>query len=210
MAANRNDRPALDDVLAHLAAAPRPPDAQTLRVWTARYPNFAAEIIDFATDLHEMEAARAQHDVAIVDAEDVDVVVNRTMSRVQTLLDAIERPEAVTDLTAEISAVGLDLDSFQRAVGIDRSILDCLLARLVKPATLPAKLVSALGEILNRSSDRIRDYLRLPPHSVAAYKSRKRPQTTQVDFAMIVQQSRLSEPEITRWLSEPPDPLLRE
>jgi hypothetical protein len=207
MTTNQNRRPALDGVLADIAAAPSPPDAQILRAWTAKYPEFATEIVDFATDWVEMEAARPEHSVT---SEDVDLVVNRTMSRVQAMLDAAERPDMLTDLAADIRAAGHDLDSFQRAVGIDRSILDCLIARLVKPVTVPAQLVRALADALNRSIDRVRDYQRLPPQQVAAYKSRKRPEIKQADFAVLVQHSQLSEVEKTRWLAEAPDPILRE
>jgi hypothetical protein len=192
MTANQNRGPALDDVLADIAAAPSPPDAQVLRVWTAKYPEFAAEIVDFATDWVEMEAARSEH---VVTAEDIDVVVNRTMSRVQAILDAAERPEVVTDLTADIRAAGYDLDAFQRVVGIDRSILDCLISRLIKPATVPVRLVQVLAEALNRTVECVRDYLCRPPQQVTAYKARN---------------SGLSDAEKARWLAEVPDPALRE
>ncbi len=207
MTANQNRRPALDDVLADIAAAPSPPDAQILRALTAKHPEFAAEIVEFATDWVEMETARSEH---VVMAEDVDVVVNRTMSRVQAMLDAAERPEIVTDLTADIRAAGYDIDSFQRAVGIDRSILDCLISRLIKPATVPGRLVHVLAEALNQTIERVRDYLRLPPQQVTAYKARKRPEVKQADFAFLVQHSGLSSSEKARWLAEGPDPALQE
>jgi hypothetical protein len=79
MTASRNRKLALDDVLAEIASAPTPPDAQLLRAWTAKYPEFATEIVEFATDWVEMEATAE----APVTDEDVDLVVNRTMSRVR-------------------------------------------------------------------------------------------------------------------------------
>jgi hypothetical protein len=207
MTASRNRKLALDDVLAEIAAAPSPPDAQLLRAWMAKYPEFAAEIVEFATDWVEMEAAPSGPPV---NDEDVDLVVNRTMSRVQAILDAEERPAALTDLPSDIRAAGYDLDAFQGAIGIDRSILDCLIARLVRPATLPARLVRTLADSLGRSLGAIRDYVRLPPQAATAYRARTRPQTAQADFAMLVQHSKLSDAEKERWLAEPPDPSLRE
>jgi hypothetical protein len=207
MTADRNRKPTLDDVLTEIAAAPNPPDARDLRAWTAKYPEFAAAIVDFATDWVEMESVHHKHAVT---TEDVDLVVNRTMSQIQMMLDAAERQAALTDLAADIRAAGHDLDSFQRAVGIDRSMLDCLIVRLVTPVTVPSQLVRALAGELNRSIERVRDYLRLPPQPVAAYKARKRPEVRQADFAVIVRHSQLSDAEKSRWLAEPPDPALRD
>jgi hypothetical protein len=198
---------ALDDVLAQIAEDPTPPDAATLRAWTAQYPQFAAEIIEFATDWVELDAVRS-HEAA--STEDVDLVVNRTMSRVQALLDAADRPQVIQDLTTEITAAGHDLTSFERAIGVDRSILTCLIGRLVRPATVPARLVAAMAEALDRSLEAIRDFLRGSPQAAGAYKARQRPQATQADFAMLVQHAELSGAAKSAWLAEPPDPVLRE
>jgi hypothetical protein len=207
MTAKDSRKPALDDVLNEIAAAPNPPDAQTLRAWTAKFPDFAKEIIEFATDWVDMEIGPCNDVVA---DEEVDVVVNRTMSRVQVLLDCPQRPGKLTDLPADIDVAGHDFDSFQRAVGIDRSILDCLIARLVEPATVPTELVREISNALKRSIECVRDYLRLTPQPATAYKSRKRPTQKQAAFAEIVQHSSLSASQKARWLAEAPDPLLRE
>jgi len=206
MTAKTNRKPDLEDVLDELAGLPGPPDATTLRAWTEAYPEFAREIVAFATDWVAMEAA---HGERIVTAEDVDLVVNRTMSRVQAVLDA-ERQESVTDLSADIRATGHDFDSFEQSVGIDRSILDSLIARVVKPSTIPALLVCSVAAALNRPLDHLRDYFRLPAQLAGAHKSRTRPAATQVDFAMLVRHSKLPDPEKDRWLKEPPDPALQD
>jgi len=196
----------LDDVFDDLASPSAPPDPATLRAWTKEYPQFAREIVAFATDWVAMDASRVGGSAT---AEDVDLVVNRTMSRVQTMLDAAERPEPLTDLAADIRASGHDFDSFQRFLGIDRSILDSLIARLAKPATIPALLVRSAAEALNRPLDRLREYFRLPAQLAGAHKSRTRPAPAQIDFAVLVRHSKLTDPEKDRWLNEPPDPGLR-
>lgn len=207
MTANSNRKPQLEEVLDEFSGLSSSPDAATLRTWTKEYPEYARELVAFATDWVAMDAARVER---VVTAEDVDVVVNRTMSRVQAALDAAERPETLTDLAADIVAAGHDFDSFQRTVGIDRSMLDCLIMRLTKPATLPALLVRLVAGALNRPLDALRGYFRLPAQLAAAHRSRTRPAPTQVDFAMLVQHSQLSEPEKDRWLKEPPDPGLQD
>src|SRR6266481_2857954 len=92
MIASSDRRALLDDVLAHLAALPVPPDAQQLRSWMSQYPEYKASIITFVTDWIEMEAAKVPHEVT---TDDVNRVVNRTMSRVQQLLDEGKRPAAI-------------------------------------------------------------------------------------------------------------------
>ena len=91
----------LEEVLNEIATAASPPDAQALRIWTARYPQFAHEIVHFATDWIEFESADGDNPLTCED-EEVDRVVNRTMSRVQQLLDAADRPSTMTDLAAAI------------------------------------------------------------------------------------------------------------
>lgn len=207
MTAMPSRKPDLDDVLDEFAALASQPDAATLRAWKDAYPQFARELSDFATDWIAMDVAAPRR---IIQAEDVNRVVNRTMSRVQTMLDDTARAEPLTDLSAAIRAAGHDFESFERAIGIDRSMLDSLIMRLAKPATLPALLIRLAAEALNRPLDALRDFFRLGPQLAGAHKSRNRPAPTQVDFAMLVRHSQLSKPEQDRWLSEPPDPGLQD
>ncbi len=208
MTYNQDRNPSLDDVLTEIAASTAPPDAQQFRSWVNRYPQFRAEIVDFATDWIEMDAVEAGHEIT---RDDVDFVVNRTMSRVQQFLDEAERPTSVKDLTADIKAAGHDLDSFQRMVGIDHSILTCFEERLIRPATIPLQMVIAVAQALSRNEELVRDYLRLPPQQAAvAYKARNQPDKNQSDFADIVKHADLPEDEKERWLAEPLDPALSE
>ena len=208
MTASQDQTPSLDDVLEEIAASTAPPDAQQFRSWVNRYPQFKAEIVDFATDWIEMEAVETGYDVT---RDDVDLVVNRTMSRVQQLLDEAKRPTSLSGLAADIEAAGHDLDSFQRTVGIDRSILTCLLERMIRPVTIPLRMVMAMAQALNREAEPVRDYLRLPPQLDApAYKARSQPELQQRDFVDIVTNSTLPEAQKKCWLAEPPDPAFSE
>jgi hypothetical protein len=207
MNVDRTNSPTVEHVLDEIATLPAAPDAKALRAWTTKYPEYADAIVELVSDWVEMELTQPEH--AVTD-EDVAVVVNRTMSRVQMMLDADGRSSALTDLAADIRAAGHDAVSFQRSVGIDQSILDCLIARLVSPRTIPAHLVMRLATALNRSVGHVRDYLRLPPLATAAYRSRSRPTLRQSDFVDLVGSSQLSQAEKTRWLTESPDPGLQD
>jgi hypothetical protein len=206
MTTRHNRKISLDDVLEEITALPAPPDGEQLRALITRYPQFKTAIVDFATDWVEMEATRSAYEVK---KEDVDVVVDRTMSRVQQVLDEATRSSSVNDLLADIKAAGHDLESFQRAVGIDRSMLTCLAERMIRPSTIPLRLVTSMAKALGRAAEVMRDYLQLPPQPAAAFKARKRPEPKQDDFAVVVKSADLTEPQKARWLTEPPDPSLR-
>lgn len=201
---NRN--PPLGDVLEEMAAAAAPPDARQLRVWVERYPHFKAEIVDFAAAWIAMETIPAPEAAP----DEVDFVVSSALSRVRELRGGSANPAPIRNLAAEIQAAGGGFDAFQRAVGIDRSLVTCLEKRLVRPATIPARMVAAVAQALHRDAAAVRDYLRLPPHSAAAYKASRQPELKQVDFADVVGHADIPEAEKARWLAAPPDPAFRE
>jgi hypothetical protein len=142
--------------------------------------------------------------------EAVNRVVSRTMSRVQQLLHEADRPQTIHDLLAAVAAAGHTSESFQRTTGIDDTIFASLAERLVRPATIPARLVRDFAETLHRQLDAVRDYFRLPPRLATAHKARRQPAVSQVDFAYLVNQSELPESERKKWLAEAPDPVLQE
>lgn len=118
MTANANRKPQLDEALDEFSGLSSPPDAATLRAWTKEYPEFARELVAFATDWVAMNAARVERAVT---AEDVDVVVNRTMSRVQAVLDAAAMPPSIrarsrlAEESANWARVRAEYDEFRRA-----------------------------------------------------------------------------------------------
>jgi hypothetical protein len=197
----------LDDVLTAIRALGTPPADDRLREWMHRYPAFRKDIVEYVTAWIDIETRAASPDPA---PEVVDRVVSRTMSRVVQLLDEADHPRAMHDLSAEIIAAGYSIDSFQRVLCIDNSILTSLIARLVRPATIPARLVRDIAEALRRQADAVRDYFRLPPRLAAAHKARKQPTARQVDFAYLVERAALPEVEKKKWLAEKPDPVLQE
>jgi hypothetical protein len=207
MTAKTERKHSLDDALTEITALGAPPAGDQLREWMRRYPEFKKDIIDYVTAWVDMEARPA---VPAPTPEAINRVVNRTMSRVQQLLDETGRPQAIHDLSAEIAAAGHTPESFQRTLGIDHSILTSLAERLVRRATIPLRLVREIAETLHRSLDAVRDYFRLPPQLAAAHKARKQPKATQVDFSYLVTHAQLPEPDKAKWLAEAPDPDLQE
>jgi len=206
MTAKPNRRPTLDEVLADIATLPAAPVGSDLREWINRYPQFKTEIIDFVTDLADMETFAAP---VTTTNDEVDLIVNRTMSRVQQIMDEEKQTSPLTDLLMDIKAAGHDLDSFQRQVGIDRSLLTCLANRFVRPSTIPYLLISLIATALNRRIEAVREYFLLPMQiNAAAYKSKKPPRPQQQDFSVLIGYADLDEIKKSEWLSQPPDPEL--
>lgn len=199
-------KPTLDDVLDEIATSDTAPDNRELRAWMSKYPEYSRAIVEFVTDWVATDAMRGRQAIT---PEDVDLVVNRTMSRVQATLDA-ERPSTIQDLLQDAEAAGHDPHSLQRVLGIDDTLLSCLAARLIEPATVPLRLVQGLVRALSRPIDLVRDYLRMPPQAVGALRSRKRPELQRQDFATLVKCSLLPEAEKERWIREARDPVLQE
>lgn len=195
----------LDEILNEVASRPAPPNQTEIRAILARFPEHKSEIIDFVTAWIELDCTRDARESTDVD---VDRVVNRTMSRVMQVLHERAEARPISNLSGSIRVAGHDLKSFERAVGIDRSILTLLESRLIRPATIPALLVDRIASALGRTADSVRAYLVLPPQTATAYMSTRPPRVTQEEFAEALRNSKLSKTDQSRWLAESPDPLL--
>lgn len=200
-----NPNQTLDDILNEIASLPAPPSRTEIREILARFPEFKSEIIDFVTAWIELECTQDLHEVIDVD---VDRVVNRTMSRVMQVLHERAGARPLAELSGAIRAAGHDLNSFERAVGIDRGMLTSLESRLIRPASIPTLLVDRIASTLGKTADSVRAYLRLHPQTATAYMSNRPPQVSQVEFAEAVRNSTLSKVDQARWLAESPDPVL--
>lgn len=89
MTAKTEPKHSLDDVLTAITALGAPPAGEQLREWLRRYPEFKKAIIDYVTAWVDMETRPA---AKAATPEAVNRVVNRTMSRVQQILDEADRP----------------------------------------------------------------------------------------------------------------------
>lgn len=200
-------KPALEEVLNEIASARAAPDARQVRTWVEKFPEYKKEITDFTTAWIEMQVACDGDDV---ETEEIDSIVNRTMSCIQIMLHEHEsHSDPIKSMLTQIHTANYDLDSFEKAIGVDRSILSCLMERLIEPATIPGQLVSRIADALRRPAGLIRAYLQQPSAPVAVFKARTRPRTCRATFADVVRGSSLTDAEKARWLAEPPDPAMQ-
>jgi hypothetical protein len=196
--------PTLEEVLQEFIAGGAAPTAEHIHEWINRYPQFAREIIAFATTWVEVDYAPPGDPIKV---SDIDQAVNRTMSRLQSLLfeeEAAAKTAEIRDFVTIIKAAGYELESFEPAIGVDRSILTCLIERLILPKTIPVRLIASIATILRLSIDTVRNYFAEPPRSHAAHKARQKPVIRQVSFADAVRDSTLPEQDKRRWLAEIP------
>lgn len=199
---HENSPPTLDEVLQEFIAAGTAPTAGHVREWINRYPQFSHEIIAFATTWIEVDNASPGNPI---EASDIDRVVNRTMSKIQNLLfeeEAAAKTAEIRDFLVVIKAAGHDLDSFEQAIGVDRSILVCLIERLIEPTTLPGCLIITIAEIVRLSIDTVQNYFAGPPKPQAAHRAKQKPVIQQVSFAEAVRSSTLPAQDKIRWLTE--------
>jgi hypothetical protein len=208
MRANLPRSATLDDVLTELAATDTPLDPAAVRAWVEAYPQFRREIVDLATDMAEMEALADLGEEPIQDA-DIALIVNRTMSQVQQVLDAEERAREIADLATDLRMAGETMGSLEQALGIDRSMMAALIGGYIRPATIPARLVAGLSDRLSRGLDEVRGALRRGPVAQPAMKAVTGPRLQQVDFADLLDDADLTPEARERWRREPPDPALQ-
>lgn len=203
MRANPTPGATLDDVLTEIAAEDNAADAATLRAWLDAYPQFRSEIIDFVTDLAEMQAGPPPPPAS---PDNLAVVVNRTMSQIQRVLDGDLQAGRIADLADDLRRAGQTVESLEQALGLDRSIMAALIGGWVKAPTIPARVVDGLASGLRRGRRAVMDALWIGPTTQPAYKAKHAPSQQQADFHVFVEDSELSPDAKARWLAEPPDP----
>ena len=137
-----------------LSAAPE--DRTRLKRWTARFPQFADDLLAVAY-------ARAALGLTLTGAVE------------DFAGDAVRVP--LTSLLDDARAQGLSAQDFARRLRLDTPLLTRLNQRLLDAATLPRTLVRSAAEALDRPAGEIIAYLRRPPRlaSAAQYRARQAP-----------------------------------
>ena len=193
---DRDRTPTIDEVLNEIAALPTPPARNEFRSLIERYPKFKREITDFVTSWIEMEWTLPRHEMSEVEAARI---VNVTMSQIQ----AVQREELRSwEFQESIARSGLRLEDLEARVGIDRTILTSLQDRLIRPETIPDRLVEHLARVLRTSTATVLHYLSRPPLAARAYCATNPPKIEQIEFCRAVRDSELSSEMKRFWIAE--------
>ena len=204
------DRITLDDVFNMFIAENDQPTAENLQEWVNRYPQYQRELVDFAAVWKEQlvlppapemgpEAEKALIDRAM------SHVLNVAYDRDEKAQRHAESDDPVHSLTGEAQHAGMNAQAFANACGLDLVLISKLNSRLIKPQTIPARLIGLLGQLLRKSTAEIAAYLAKPPQTATskAFLARGKPTSAaQQSFADAVRASSLSDKEKARWLNE--------
>ena len=204
---NKNEA-TLDDVFNTFVTENDRPTAENLQKWVKRYPQYRRELVDFAAAWAEQlvlppapelgpEAEKALIDRAM--SHVLNVAYNRDLQEQQR----VENDDPIHSLTGEAQRAGMNAQELAESCGLDVVLISKLNDRQIKPETIPARLVSLLGKLLQKSTEAIRVYFAEPPQAVAgkAFLALKKPRITeQQSFADAVRMASLSEAEKAPWL----------
>lgn len=212
--------PNLQDVFFELVSSVERPDAETLEDFVGRYPQFAAELTDFAVEwaLQDLLPAEESSDEAggagdepgtsAVPTSAVTTAMRRFRERLAELdqaagaADGATVPGAGTDPfagrgPAELARIASDL-------GLDKTIMAKLRDRKIVADTVPRALRQGLAEHLEVPLPAIAVHLSGPAvvQAGVSFKAPEAPRTGPKEpFAEAVRRSFLPEEEKARWLA---------
>jgi hypothetical protein len=181
--------------IAFLAALER---GERLDGWLRRYPQHAARLIDLA-QAHGLEAAAPALGAATVAA--VAAIARRTL--------AATLAAPALSLGERAQAAGFSLRDLAARVGLSSDILVKIDRRVVRPETVPARLVRELAAALDCTAAALRAGLAGsgPVTAGALYHARQAPRVGQQSFADAVRTSvALPAADRARWLAAAEEP----
>ncbi len=170
----------LQDVLEEYAIAePSENNLTTLLLMTEKYPQFAAELQDFA-------AARA----LVKYAPEVELNAGEEaryqaigLNNLRAVLSgkAVQVPTSLQSLTDVAKTKGLNRSKFAAALGLSVSLVQYLEKRRLEFASIPQAVIAKVAEVLETGEELVVNYLKLPPNLAtnASFKASERPEEMQ-------------------------------
>ncbi len=191
----------LTDILEDYAAAtPAGNDLKLLRRMIEQYPQFAAELQDFA-------AARAivrYAPEAEISAEDEQLYQEIGLKNLRQVLNAAPQ-QALESLLETAKVKNLNRSKFASALGLSVSLIQYLEKRRLEFASIPRKIIARIAEVLETGEEMVANYLNQPPVTAtnASYKTAERPvEMKPKSFADAVREDQQLSPEEKRELLE--------
>jgi len=174
-----------DDVLHAFAVEPNH-NRETLDRYLKKYPQFASELIDLSAEL------RLEEFRPVTNAEPIDDPgcegAWATFTSIAANTSALSNPFA--------NFRGQAFVSFCDSLRLPRSIVAALRDRLVEPASIPDRLVEAIADLSETTSEAIRKYFAQPPTTLATmeFKANQKPvEIERSPFGTLVENTELTE-----------------
>lgn len=205
----------IDSILAAYADAARSAGGTRLEDWVRRYPQHARALVEFAVYDYVFERGRTFEETA-VERESL------FLSRAQAVRERLMAANGLTATGAPASAIrsllaaakerGLSAAELAQRLQLGVSFIVKLERRLIRPESLPRKLVADLAQALDRAFADVAAYLQRPPtlSAQASYRASRAPRLAgQEEFEAALEASRdMTEEQKSYWrdtLAEKPD-----
>ncbi len=169
----------LVDVLEEYAmAAPEGNDGQVLRSIIEKYPQFGAELEDFAAARAIVRYAPDPEFSATEEARYQEIGLNNLR---KVLSGKATQQPALQSLTDTAKAKGLNRSKFAAALGLSVSLVQYIEKRRLDFASIPKAIVAKIAEVLDTGEELVANYLKLPPNLAtnASFKVSGRPEEMQ-------------------------------
>jgi hypothetical protein len=151
----------LDDVLHEMALTSAKPDAKVLGDYLRRYPEYAAEIVDFAAELAAVAIAEGADGDVEPSTTGTSPAISRALSRLQNRLYEVKQEQAAGE-TPDIELFApFDRSQFRSLaaeLGANARFLAKVRDRTIYPETIP-----------RRFRERMADAMKTPEPVVFAY-----------------------------------------
>lgn len=156
---------ALEDVLDAYVAESGTPSYETLAAWTRRYPRYERELADFTAAWSLMRWLPPSTTAAEADEA---ALVQRGMRTVRALLhERVDRQAAIASLLEAGKERGLATGALAERAGLSVPLVLKLDRRLIRAATIPARVIEGLAAALGRDAAGVAAYLQGAPRLAA-------------------------------------------
>jgi hypothetical protein len=162
---NRTDEDrALEDVLDAYVAESGAPSYETLTAWTRRYPRYERELADFTAAWSLMRWLPPSTTAEVDEA----ALVQRGMSTVRAMLrERADRQTAIVSLLEAGKERGLATGALAARAGLSVPLVLKLDRRLIRVATVPARVIEGLAAAIGRDAASVAAYLQGAPRLAA-------------------------------------------
>lgn len=188
---------ALDSITAQYANEYHVGKSPKVEDYVRRYPDYAAELIEFALHFHAVTAHLPP--VAEARASALSPAAQRVLAKARQSASAPATETRILSLAKSAKAAGLSMSKLGATVGLNMVLVGKLDLRAVTPGDIPRELIKRLADALQTPVEAVSAYLGKPVQANAFFYADTPPQPGQETFASAIQNSTLSSDQKREW-----------